>query len=240
MADPGSRLAWACEGALGGSADGDLLPVPGCGVETVPDKNLSRGTRQRVLGRRRRGLRVEAAVDSLNWLAGCRGGKPAQTHATHRELHSKLAAGVARMDSGRNLCTEGEARQALLRTSAGYELSTDNPNLAVYREGDVSLPDDVNDAPLIDTVLSAKTRRWLEEDVGEFVLSEEVVGAEEERRGPAGAYMDPVLANDPKNGPSWDIVKRTARCRQKRGNFGTLRQLPGEQDAVFLTSVTRT
>jgi hypothetical protein len=102
------------------------------------------------------------------------------------------------MDSGRNLCTEGEARQALLRTSAGYELSTDNPNLAVYREGDVSLPDDVKDAPLIDTVLSAETRRWLNEDVGEFVLSEEAVGAEEERRGPAGAYMDPVLANDPK------------------------------------------
>jgi hypothetical protein len=33
---------------------------------------------------------------------------------------------------------------------------------------------------------------------------------------------------------------RGRALRQKRGNFGTLRQLPGEQDAVFLTSATRT
>ena len=151
-----------------------------------------------MLRRRRRDVALNDAVDSLNWLAGCREGKPAQTNQAHSELYARLETGIARIDDGRGMCTEGEAREALLRSSAGYEPPGDNANLASYREELVSLPEDVHDAPLINNVLSASTRKWLEEDVGEFVLSEEDVGAADLRQGPAGAYMDPVLCSSPK------------------------------------------
>ena len=140
---------------------------------------------------------VDDAVLALNWMNGYKD-KVVVEKVTdkHRELHERLWRLASRHVAAApaNLPNVAAAACELLRGSPGYTDTADQGNLASYKEGSVSLPEDVFGCPSLLEVGDAECRRCLEEK------HERMLRDPEEMREVCfpRVVMDPVLERNPR------------------------------------------
>ena len=87
------------------------------------------------------------------------------------------------------------ALSALLRSEAGYEQASGVGDVAVYKQGSVSLPSDVSDAPSVFDISPGSTLRHLEDFDGMLRPLSELQNLDD-TLGRVEPYMDPVLGSD--------------------------------------------
>ena len=201
--------------------------IPAPSVEDVPSRLLSRGVRQRVNRRRGEQQDLGALIDSVNKLVGTSGSPEFAEPDACKEFIARAQAAVEERREEERSCdiSDHEAVSALLRSKTGYTDASviDTGGLASYEPGNVSLPESVEGAPLLRSVCSSKSTKFLD-DISLMLNSEGEREAAAECQ-PPRLYMDPVLAQGGrKKGHYESFIKDLARrgldrfTRRKRGD----------------------
>ena len=122
-----------------------IFPVPLLPVEPV-DKSLSRVVRQRHARLRQVLVQSNETLRSLNWMAVRGEPDPAAPPSRVQiEAQDLVMQRVSERAPGSCAPNVEEAVRALLHVAAGYSEAC--VNVATFKEGQVSLPDSVKDAP---------------------------------------------------------------------------------------------
>ena len=131
---------------------------------------------------------VNEAIESLNWLSGCRrrvrrAGPCAERQLVHDEILERVVAAVLSRPRPASAPLPEEALKELLRGRGLYPgTETAFANLAAFREEAVSLPNSVLTAPYLDELLPPDALAYLEGFEERMLISQEGMAsrAEEE------------------------------------------------------------
>ena len=207
-----------------------LLPLPSVAVESLAAKGLSRGTRQRVA--RRVAVQKEAneTIRALNSMCGAPCNQTsADPCPEHPVLLGRIQAAVSDRMEAEFAVSAQEARETLLQLPAGYEALNQGESVglaktAPYVPGNVSLPDNVDDSPVISELCRGEPLRYLQQGESSMLRSAPELEKQEILDGPARCYVDPVLAAD--QAKYLDFVRDLARrgllgfCSKPRSKVG--------------------
>ena len=208
---PDQFLQITGRGGGGGSSSFPPLPL----LRVLPEEwgsGLSGGQRRRLL------RDINAAVGGLSFLHG-----EGYREVSDRHLSQATEEKVARLrdDVLRRVhlaarrwvdvdCAvhEGEALARLLKGKAGY-VPAGSTSVSSYEYSRVSLPEDVRDAPSLESMLPAEARIRLEEFGTHMLLPATEAAIIQEVEGVPGCHTDPILLSRPKAYAR--LVKRALR-----------------------------
>ena len=139
-----------------------VFPLPRSSTTSCGAK-VSRGTRQRINAEAAVQRRVDEVTRGLNWMSG-RHGTPKQSGWSSAQLEVKeLVETRVRRRGGPGTAEPGEAvLRAMTKGRSDYGGANLGAAVARYRLSEVSLPDDVRDAPFLRQLCTDKARDFLD------------------------------------------------------------------------------
>ena len=149
----------------------DLFPLPHLSVPD-PVRGIGRRAAQRLQRKRKVALTANEGIDTLNWLNGKifddalpLGGRPPDS--LQQEVLDRvvgLAESARDLGKASVIPTAEAALAALLRGRSDYKADSANAALAPYNLELISLPEWLEGAPSIESLLGKDDRRYLEDE----------------------------------------------------------------------------